>query len=173
MLVWASREEACRYQPWGPNTPAQTRAFVEATARSWDERPQTRYPYAVEVAGTVRGIGTLELHPHRQGEMLAYSVHPDLWGQGVGTQVARRLLDLGFTEHRLHRIFATCDPRNVASGRVLAKAGLVHEGRLRQNLLIRDGWRDSDLYSILAEEWSVGATDGVLPTTPTLTACPP
>jgi RimJ/RimL family protein N-acetyltransferase len=53
----------------------------------------------------------------------------------------------------LHRIFATCDPRNVASRRVLTKIGMTHEGRMRETLLIRDGWRDSDVYAILKHEF--------------------
>jgi RimJ/RimL family protein N-acetyltransferase len=44
---------------------------------------------------------------------------------------------------------ATCDPRNVASARVLEKVGMTYEGRMRHTLLLRDGWRDSDVYSIL------------------------
>lgn len=79
--------------------------------------------------------------------------HPRHWGRGAGTAAARPALDVGFGVHGLHRIFATCDPRNVASGRVLAKAGMTYEGRMRETMLIRDGWRDSDLYAILDHEW--------------------
>jgi RimJ/RimL family protein N-acetyltransferase len=55
---------------------------------------------------------------------------------------------------RSHRVFATCDPRNVASAAVLRNLGLEHDGRLRHTLLLRDGWRDSDVYSILEPEWA-------------------
>ena len=91
-----------------------------------------------------------------QGE-IGYGLHPDHWGRGLATAAARRLLELCFTEHGLHRVFATCDPRNVASGRVLRRLGMTHEGRLREVLLIRDGWRDSDVYGLLAHEWSSGS----------------
>jgi RimJ/RimL family protein N-acetyltransferase len=30
---------------------------------------------------------------------------------------------------------------------------MTYEGRMRQTLLIRDGWRDSKIYSILEREW--------------------
>ncbi|MFF4050393.1 GNAT family N-acetyltransferase [Streptomyces chartreusis] len=53
----------------------------------------------------------------------------------------------------LHRIFATCDPRNLGSARVLTKLGMTYEGRLRHTAWIRDGWRDSLTFSILEEEW--------------------
>jgi len=36
---------------------------------------------------------------------------------------------------------------------VLARIGMTYEGRLRQVMLIRDGWRDADVYSILEHEY--------------------
>jgi len=30
---------------------------------------------------------------------------------------------------------------------------MTHEGRLREAMVIRDGWRDSDVYSVLDREW--------------------
>ena len=72
-----------------------------------------------------------------------------MWGRGLATEAARQLLRIGFVDHGLHRIAGTCDPRNVASGRVLQKIGMTYEGRMRETGRIRDGWRDSDLYSIL------------------------
>lgn len=101
------------------------------------------------------GSGEVRIHSrdHRQGE-IAYGVHPDLWGRGLGTGIGHALLAIGFGELNLHRIHATCDPRNLGSARVLRRLGMTHEGRLRQTILIRDGWRDSDVFSILAHEWA-------------------
>jgi RimJ/RimL family protein N-acetyltransferase len=31
---------------------------------------------------------------------------------------------------------------------------MTKEGRLRENLLLKEGWRDSLLYSILEHEWT-------------------
>jgi [ribosomal protein S5]-alanine N-acetyltransferase len=64
-----------------------------------------------------------------------------------------RVVGWGFAELGLHRVFGTCDPRNVASARVLRKLGMTHEGHMRHTALIRDGWRDSDLYALLEHEW--------------------
>lgn len=71
----------------------------------------------------------------------------------MGTAIGGELLTRGFGPLGLHRIHATCDPRNLASARVLAKLGMTHEGRHRHTALIRDGWRDSEVFSILDEEW--------------------
>jgi RimJ/RimL family protein N-acetyltransferase len=145
---WARREDVCRYQAWGPNSAEQTRSFVQAAVAAWSQRPQTRFVYAITLDSRVVGNAELRLHSHRQGE-IAYTVNPELWGRGIATEAAGHLLVIGFTTNRLHRIFGTCDPRNRASGRVLTKVGMTYEGRMREALLIRDGWRDSDLYAAL------------------------
>ncbi|MFD0523568.1 GNAT family N-acetyltransferase [Paractinoplanes durhamensis] len=84
---------------------------------------------------------------------IGYGIHPDRWGRGAATAAARELLRQAFEEHYLHRVYGTCDPRNSASARVLLKIGMAYEGRMRETVRIRDGWRDSDLYAILEQEW--------------------
>lgn len=164
---YASRSEACRFQPWGPNSSEESRAFVEEAVAAAKQEPRTRYALAVVLAATGELIGTAELHVRssrfRTGE-LAYIVNPDYWGQGYATEAARAVLKFGFGDLGLHRIFGTCDPRNTASARVLQKVGMTYEGRLRETILIRDGWRDSEVYSILEQEWSASAADGAVET---------
>jgi [ribosomal protein S5]-alanine N-acetyltransferase len=75
------------------------------------------------------------------------------WGRGLGTAIVRSLLTIAFDSMDLHRVMATCDPRNRASAAVLHKVGMTFERRLRHTMMIRDGWRDSSVFSILAEEW--------------------
>ena len=64
---------------------------------------------------------------------------------------AKTLLDHGFTTMRLHRIEATCDPRNRASARVLEKAGLEREGVMRGHRFVHGEWGDSALYAKVAD----------------------
>jgi RimJ/RimL family protein N-acetyltransferase len=155
--AWASRPEACRYQAWGPNTPEETRAHVDRVVAAAAARPRTEYTLLAQLreGGRVVGSGSLFVRSERfrTGEV-AYIVHPDLWGQGIASEIAKLLVGWGFADLELHRVFGTCDPRNVGSARVLQKLGMVHEGRLRHVALIRDGWRDSDLYAVLEDEWN-------------------
>jgi RimJ/RimL family protein N-acetyltransferase len=113
--------------------------------------PPERQVFAVLVDGHVVGSAELKLHGASTGE-IAYAVHPRMWGQGIATAAARELLRIGFSEYGRHRIFGTCDPRNVASAAVLRKIGMRYEGRMRGTAYIRDGWRDSDLYAILVDD---------------------
>ncbi len=73
---------------------------------------------------------------------------PEYWGRGYATEVAQALVEFAQASG-MHRVEATCHPDNAASVRVLAKAGLTLEGRLRDHLLVRGAWRDSLLFSVI------------------------
>lgn len=85
---------------------------------------------------------------------IGYAVHTDHWGRGLGTRIAGALISTAFDEPLVERVQATCDPRNEASCAVLRRSGMSVEGSLRHTILLRDGWRDSLMHSILRAEWS-------------------
>jgi [ribosomal protein S5]-alanine N-acetyltransferase len=157
VYAFASQPDMSRYQAWGPDTPDEVRAYIDRAGAAAQEAPRSAFILAVVLAETGRVVGTGDLYIRsqrfRSGE-IAYGIAPAYWGRGLATEVARLVLGFGFDVLTLHRIAATCDPRNVASARVLEKVGMQYEGRLRETLLIRDGWRDSALYSILEQGWT-------------------
>ena len=154
---WTSQEAACKHQTWGPNTREQTWAFVAAAARTWDEPDGSRLVWAAELAGVgVVGIGETKRKTFSCVE-IAYAVHVELWGRGLGTGLARLLLDTAFADPAAERVQATCDPRNLASAAILRRAGFSFEGTLRHTAQLREGWRDSAMHSILRREWTDGA----------------
>jgi ribosomal-protein-alanine N-acetyltransferase len=53
----------------------------------------------------------------------------------------------------LNRIFAHHFTRNPASGRVMQKLGMKHEGCLRQHFEKWDAFEDMEIYGILKSEW--------------------
>ena len=152
---WASQPEACRYQPWGPNSRAETETFVAEAVEAWDVRPQQRWAWvAVDTEELVVGNAEVDLRGHGRAE-ISYAVHVDLWGRGIGSAIGDQLTNWAFTHlSDLERLEATCDPRNTASASVLRHVGMTYEGTLRHVRLIRDGWRDSHVFSILRSEWS-------------------
>jgi len=153
---YASQKEVCQYQPWGPNTEIETKEFIHQVIIDAKKVPRTRFAFAILVKETNSFIGTVEFNIRDQqnkiGE-IGYIVHPSYWGMGYASEVAKEVISFGFLQYKLHRIYATCDVRNIASAKVLEKCGLILEGRMREDLLLRDGWRDTYLYSILEHEW--------------------
>ena len=58
---------------------------------------------------------------------LAYLLHPDHWGKGLGTEVAQASLDFGKYHLKALRIIGLATPNNEASIRILNKVGMYHE----------------------------------------------
>jgi ribosomal-protein-alanine N-acetyltransferase len=152
--TYASLPIVCQFQPWGPNSEEDSLEFVQQVILDSREIPRSRFVFAAVVDGKVVGSGELNIQDFidRKGE-IGYIVHPDHWGLGYATEVAKLLIEFGFTQLNLHRISATCDPRNIGSVKVLEKTGMIREGTIRDDFLIHNGWRDSHLYGILEHEW--------------------
>lgn len=155
----ANHPDVYRYQPFGPNTSEETLTYLQGVMQRGRENPRREYTLAVVQKPTGVLIGYVSLwltNREFQAGEVGFFLHPDYWGQGFGSEAARLLIRYAFEDLALHRVGASADPRNAASRRVLERVGMVHEGRIRDAMLIRDGWRDSDVYSVLEREWSAG-----------------
>ncbi len=84
---------------------------------------------------------------------LGYAVRAADWGRGYAGDAAGALIGFGFRELGLHRISAAVGPDNAASVAVLRRLGFSYEGRIRDHVHTNGGWRDSLLYSVLADEF--------------------
>ncbi|WP_199853694.1 GNAT family N-acetyltransferase [Plantactinospora sp. BB1] len=140
-----------RYTDWGPNTPAESAAFVRGCVAQAADPHRTAFNLAAVADGVLVGSVAVwvENVTHRRGE-IGFVFHPSVWNRGYATEAARELVRFGIAELGLHRISATCHPENIGSARVLGKAGLRQEGRLRDHLLARGRWRDSLLFAVVA-----------------------
>jgi RimJ/RimL family protein N-acetyltransferase len=109
--------------------------------------------------GVVGAIGLrIELaHAHAE---LGYWIGKPYWSRGFATEAARAVVRHGFGELALQRVFARHLSRNVASGRVLTKIGMKHEGRVRSHVFRFGRFEDLDLYGMLKEEFEQLAAAG-------------
>jgi RimJ/RimL family protein N-acetyltransferase len=154
--VYAADPEVVRYMEWGPNDEASTRAFIQRVVAFQHDEPRRDFELAITLRAGGDLIGGCGFHISDAQNLvgwLGYILARDRWGQGYATETARALLRFGFERFGLHRIWATCDPRNVASAHILEKIGMRREGHLRENKLQRGSWRDSYLYAILEDEF--------------------
>lgn len=152
VLTFAVDPEWARYLPVPqPYSEQDARTFIaQQVLLDRSKNPA----WAIEVAGVVIGGVNLRLEPeHHLGE-LGYSVARAHWGKGIASEVARTVLDTVFsTLPTLNRIRAMADSRNRASQRVMEKLGLVREGVLRHNRVVRGEFVDEVWYGLLRSEW--------------------
>ena len=92
----------------------------------------------------IGGTGVFGLTKGEKAEM-GYWLAKPYWGQGIMTEVVRRLCEFAFDEYELRRIYAHAFATNPTSARVLEKAGFELEGTLRSHHF-RDGKPDDVLF---------------------------
>ena len=90
---------------------------------------RTEPTWAIEVDGRVVGWVGLNIEPEHAQAELSYAVRPDLRSQGLATEAVRAVVDRVFLDTQLGRVWGRVDPPNVASVRVLEKAGDAARGR--------------------------------------------
>jgi len=132
--------------------------------REWLAVPDspTDHSCVAERQGQVVAMGFLEIvdgsgqpgHPEGTEGLIGYIVRPGAAGQGVGTATARALLQAAFDGLGLRRVTAGANLDNVASVRVLERAGMRRERHAVQALWHRElGWSDEVEYAMLRDEW--------------------
>jgi RimJ/RimL family protein N-acetyltransferase len=118
-----------------PYTLADATAYVSRHAH---EDPHVTFA----IAGGGEPIGSIGLHlgedVHRLTAEIGYWVAEPFWGQGIATRSAKAVCAYGFNTLGLVRIHAAVFEWNLASMRVLEKAGFVREAILRKSVL-KDG----------------------------------
>jgi len=98
-------------------------------------------------------IGQVVCLPRGLHYSIGYRVLPAERNKGYCTEAVKIVVDYLFLSRSLVRIESEANPSNVASLRVLEKAGFTKEGVIRKAVFIRGEWKDGALYSILREEW--------------------
>jgi RimJ/RimL family protein N-acetyltransferase len=111
--------------------------------------------FATDVDGVLAGgIGyLLRTDVERIGAEVGYWLGREFWGRGIGTAALRLLTVRAFASHpELRRLFAVPFASNLASARVLEKAGYVREGTMRQSVLKDGRVLDQFIYAVLRDE---------------------
>jgi RimJ/RimL family protein N-acetyltransferase len=147
---YARREEATRFMIFDTHRSVQDAIDFVASAPA-----STHRGYAVTLADKdycMGGCGFQPVIEHKKAE-IGYILHPDIWGQGYGTEIVRELIRHGFEDLGYERIFARADERNTPSWRVMEKAGMFREALMRHDMIIRGEPVNHYLYAIVKSDW--------------------
>lgn len=138
-----------RYMSWKPHQSIDdTLTFLHRIIGDNAAGRSRGYLIFARHTGTLLGSigGLIEGHRMQFGYLLAR----DAWGHGFASEATLRFVSANFDDSPILRIQAFCDVENLASARVLQKAGLTLEGTLRRYLVLPnlgDHPRDVFLYA--------------------------
>lgn len=115
---------------------------LEKTLDWFDRHKQdsSRHDFVIESKeGEPIGItGLLHIDPvHRTAECFCIIGEKACWGKGLGTEIHAVLIDWGFRQLGLHKIWADIRAENAAIIKVIERLGFKIEGTLREEKLIR------------------------------------
>lgn len=157
---YSSDFETVRHMMFGPNTPEQTRAYLEDQCpRERLETPRMHYNLAVQRKDNGHVIGGISFHMNwrRDDAILGAVINRRASGRGYMTEALKGVFEAAFGVLGLHRLHAVCDVDNAAMIRVFEKCGMRREGRMVQRGKSRPEaetpWFDQYGYALLREEW--------------------
>ncbi len=151
------------YEPLWPDN-CLTRQFfmkrLERQVRDW--RSGRGYAFLIFDSESGELIGGINVNSVCRGAAqfasLGYWIDRDLQGRGLMSESLRLVIKFCFEQVKLHRLNASCMPRNESSIRLLKKLGFKEEGFAKAYIQIGGCWEDHNLYGLLAEEFQPGNT---------------
>jgi len=128
-----------------PYTEDDGKAFIEMTVKDLPN-----HIFAIEINGNA--AGGIGIHPmddiHRKNAELGYWLAEPFWGKGIATDAVKEMVTLAFENYDINRIFAIPFGTNVASQRVLEKAGFKLEARFEKTIFKNGELLDELVYAV-------------------------
>jgi RimJ/RimL family protein N-acetyltransferase len=119
----------------GVRDAAATRAYLDRNLKHWAEHNFGLWMLRDRADGRMAGRGmlrTIDLEGQRDVE-IGYSLAPEYWGRGWGTEIAVTCLERGQNELGLTTMIAITEAGNLGSRRLLEKLGFSFERELEMN----------------------------------------
>ena len=133
--------------------------YTEEDAKNWIEHVRSREQEThFAIADDNEAFGCIGFSPGQGNRcktaVMGYWIGEEYWQRGIMSEAVRAFTDYIFSTYpEIVRIQAEVFEGNVASGRVLEKAGFMLEARLRKANFKDGKLLDDMIYTILRHEW--------------------
>jgi len=137
--------------------------YEDGMAEEWISKHQEQFEKREQITFAIvhreekyliGAIGLSGISEEHEKAEVGYWIGKPYWNQDYCTEAAQAILKYSFEVLKLNRVYARHFKRNLASGRVMRKLGMKHEGCLRQHFKKWENYEDSEMYGILREEFS-------------------
>ena len=152
---WASDDEVTKHLTWPTHESVEVSRLVLSDWISHYPEPDF-YNWAIvlkengpEPIGSIAVVG---INKEVDGAAAGYCMSRAHWRKGIMPEALCALIGFLFDEVGFNRIEADHDPNNPASGRVMEKSGMRHEGILRQAGRSNQGIIDVSRWAILRSD---------------------
>ena len=105
--------------------------------------------FAIEIEG--KAVGGIGIHPQtdimKKNAELGYWLGEKYWGKGIISKAIQMIIPFAFKTYDITRIYARPFGTNIASQKVLEKAGFVLEARIKENIFKNGAYLDELIYA--------------------------
>lgn len=130
LYEFASDPDVTRYVEWPRHSRlSETIARRKEALRKWETGEDLTWRIVLRTSE--EPIGTIGCRIGGHAMEFGYVLAKAHWGYGYATEASKAIVEWARGLEGVYRIWASCDTENVASARVLEKAGLSLEGILR------------------------------------------
>lgn len=136
-----------------PYEDGMAEAWIRSHEADHEAGNSARFALVSRASTALIGAMGLEIDDRNRQAELGYWIAVPFWNQGYATEAAREVVRFGFETLGLNRIGAAHFTRNPASGRVMQKLGMSHEGTTRQGAQRWDTFEDLERYGLLHSDW--------------------
>ena len=127
--AFASDPEVTRFLKWRPHrTLADAHRAMAARLKGLETGSEYSWLLSLRTDGSILGI--ISAWPGEREVEIGFALGRQSWGQGLTTEAVGSVVAWAFEPAQVTRVWATCDAENLASARVLEKAGLQREDLL-------------------------------------------
>jgi RimJ/RimL family protein N-acetyltransferase len=156
LYVISKESEIWTYLPSKITSLRETENWIEAALLQKEKGVD--FPLVVVDQCTNHIVGSTRLLnisiPNRQLEIGWTWYSPSVWRTNVNTECKYLLLQYCFETLHTVRVQFVADIRNQRSNAAIIRIGATHEGVLRKNRILSDGYqRNACVYSIIDDEW--------------------
>jgi [ribosomal protein S5]-alanine N-acetyltransferase len=127
---WLNDPEVCRYNSHGESL--YTREMAKSYIKSVMDNPNTAV-FAICLREDDRHVGNIALQQispkNRNAELAILIGDPSVYGQGIGYEAGKLLVEYAFGTLKLHRIYCGTHAENIAMQKLALKLGMREEGR--------------------------------------------
>ena len=131
-----------------------SRKFLESTLKEYanQESLTCMVFYENQLVGDVSLFDIGKGYGIRGGE-IGYWLDAKAQGKGIIHRAVQKMIEIGFKQYELDKIYIRCDLPNVASAKVPKRLGFTLEGRSRACSKVNGVLMDMDMYGILRDEF--------------------
>jgi RimJ/RimL family protein N-acetyltransferase len=159
---WRADAEPMGLAGWHERAPLSLAQVEQRITRLAEEQGKEVVTFLICLVADDRPIGEVMLvevdQRNGSAQLGIFIGEPGEWGKGYGTDAVRAVVDFGFAELRLERIWLNVWTENPRAQRAYEKAGFIHEGTIRHDRYEHGEHTSGHLMSILRDEWTARRT---------------